>query len=253
MRMAYQKGAARSEEQAFNPHVRQPMLMPDIKNSLIEEEIKSNSNLNLSTSSRSYRPGAIKPKSTIYSHHSAAMSVSSNSNYQTPQFTNPNIPAPNSTPQYFYSNPPNNNLPMHTSNMIPTYTKPIPIPITEMHKPFPVQYNYPVNMVPPQSVYPPTQLQGQPPAPTFTPTTLPPSNPTPIYTKPTITNDKPLEPPHTEIKIANSTQVPKAINSTASSSNLSPRSVSPSAGELRVGTGMLKFFNQQHQYGFIIS
>jgi len=28
---------------------------------------------------------------------------------------------------------------------------------------------------------------------------------------------------------------------------------SPPSGELIVGTGLLKFFNQQHQYGFIIS
>ena len=84
MRMAYQKTGARSEEQAFNVNMKQQMLIPDNNGSLIEEEAKSNSNLNLSTSSRSYRPGIPKSKSSAYSNHSGAVSASSS--YQPLQY-----------------------------------------------------------------------------------------------------------------------------------------------------------------------
>lgn len=42
------------------------------------------------------------------------------------------------------------------------------------------------------------------------------------------------------------------VSSVASSEQSSETAIPP-VNELRVGTGQLKFFNQQHQYGFIVS
>ena len=258
MRMAYQKTAARSEEQAFNVNMRQPILIPNNKSSLIEEEAKSSSNLNLSTSSRSYRPGSSKPKTNIYSHHSATMSVSSTSNYTTPQYNSTNMPGRQNSQFYYQNAAQNAPMQMHPPGMIPTFPgKPIAEPI---QKPYHPQYAYPVGMVPQQQMYPASQPQPAPqPKPqvsSFNPAVVKQASSGSVYNKPSnFGAEKPLEVNQEEVKNRHSANVPvpKAVISTDTSSNITSGSVSPPVGELRIGTGLLKFFNQQHQYGFIVS
>ena len=75
MRAFYKKGAVRSDEQAFNFHMRQTPLADTVGSSCIEEENKSTSNLNLSTSSRSYKPGISKSNSIVESNGSSNMNT----------------------------------------------------------------------------------------------------------------------------------------------------------------------------------
>jgi hypothetical protein len=143
MRQMYKKSTARSDEQAFHMHLRQPMLISEGKGSSIEEEAKSNSNLNLSTTSRSYKPGIIIPKSNVYSQHSGN-SVSSNPNFG--QHYQSTVPQNTST-QYFY---PGQN---HGMTMpAPSYRIP-----EQVHKPFPPQYKYSMGHIPQHPMYPTNQ------------------------------------------------------------------------------------------------
>uniref|UniRef100_A0A7S3NTR8 CSD domain-containing protein n=1 Tax=Euplotes crassus TaxID=5936 RepID=A0A7S3NTR8_EUPCR len=245
MRLAYQKGSgARSDEQAFNVQKRHPILMQNDKRSLIEEEVKSSSNLNLSTSSRSYKPGGPKSQHSFYSNPSGPMSVSSSSNYQAQKYPN-GIP-PQSNSHYFYQNPTANALQIPPPGLTQKFPpKPIPDPSSRHFGP---QYNYSMGMIQSQPMYPTTaQTSGTS---SFAPTQPKPLTTTPMYTKPsTLTNDRPLEASKEQNEIGSAVKV---ANTSASSSNMTSDTTSPPAGDLMVGTGMLKFFNQQHQYGFIV-
>jgi cold shock CspA family protein len=240
MRMAYQKAPARSDEQAFSVHMRQPILDPKSKDSLIEEEVKSSSNLNLSTSSRCYKPGIAKSKSTIYSQPSGAMSVSSSGGGFVPHNSNTFPKASNQ--QYFGSSP----MQQMPPGMMPG------------HYP---QFNYPVGMMPTQQQMYPSQSS------TFAPgmAQLKHTNSTSMYTNPSAFEaEKGLDHNVDVTRNRHSANTPtvQAVT-TASSSNITTGSTSPPMNDakadpsqlakLRFGTGMLKFFNQQHQYGFVIS
>lgn len=150
-RQAYGRTKASSDDQAFEIHNRQPTLVPNVKNSLIEEEAKSNSNLNLSTSSRSYKPGVAKSKYSAYSQHSDSMSVSSNPNFG---LHYPNAIPQNVNPQYYYSSQ-SPGIQMSAPGLLPGYHNGIP---DQTKKQFPPQYGYPMGMVPQHPMYPGSQM-----------------------------------------------------------------------------------------------
>lgn len=229
MRMMYQKTTARSDEQAFNIHMRQkPMLPAD--GSLIEEENKSSSNLNLSTSSRSYKPGFNKSRSTAFGPE-----VNSGTKLPPTHFGHfpGNMSQTSGQPMY---QQPNQNMMMQPSPMM-GFPKP---PMDPIKQQFP-QYPYPMN-VPTQ----PGMFPSKPPG--YTPPMMKHShgslgNVMPADKPGEVTREEPVA------KLV----VPTTHTMTASTSNLTSGSNSPPMTEMRFGTGLLKFFNQQHQYGFMIS
>jgi hypothetical protein len=154
-RQAYGKTKAFSDDQAFEMHNRQPTLVPDVKGSLIEEEAKSSSNLNLSTSSRSYKPGVAKTNYSVYSQHSDNVSVSSKPNFGLHYPSN--IPQSVNTQYYYPSQSPG--IPMSAPGLLPGYHNGIP---DQTKKQFAPQYGYPMGMVPQHPMYQSSQMFVQP-------------------------------------------------------------------------------------------
>lgn len=226
LRAIYQKGIARSDEQAFNFHMRQQILTNNENDSLIEEEAKCTSNLNLSTSSRAYRPGITKSKS---------ISQSSGSQYMYHPFSTVNVPL---------HPPPMMGYPSTSGKIIHE-------PINPGYAP---QYNFPMGMMSQHPMYPSTH-QSVPFAPQSNPALLKQAHSTSAFTNSgSFGADKMIEINREDTRNRNSYVAPTVqAMTTASSSNLTSGSASPPVAELKVGTGLLKFFNQQHQYGFVIS
>jgi cold shock CspA family protein len=241
----YQRYTARSDEQALNVHMRQPILEIGDKHSLIEEENKSGSQLNLSTSSRSYRPGFNKSKSTVYSNDGSVLSTPQTNVY--PQTYHQSM-IQGKNQQYFFANPMTQMPPVNSGTMINYSNNPM---TDQMGNPYAGHYNYPMGMM----VQPPMMHSGQPSPFAQKSPSIKQSNS--VHCQNNLSNygsDKLIEGNTEENKNRNSLNAPtiQAVT-TASSSNLTSGSTSPPTGELRLGTGFLKFFNQQHQYGFIVS
>lgn len=245
MRSFYKKAAVRSDEQAFNFHMRQQVFTDGVASSYIEEENKSTSNLNLSTSSRSYKPSAGKANSAVGSHDSFNISQPMQQNPFVPNFQGP-VRQQNSQ-EYFYKNVNTPNMPLpHMMNNFPSKVVPDQLP-----KPFPQQYNYGMGNMHPHPAYPiATSLQYNP-----HPIALKQAHSTQGFSSgPSFAGEKIGDTLREPPKGRNTFTAPTIHAVTSdSSSNITSGSTSPTPSELRMGTGQLKFFNQQHQYGFIIS
>lgn len=252
LRAIYQKGIARSDEQAFNFHMRQQVLTNNENDSLIEEEAKSTSNLNLSTSSRAYKPGITKSKSIIYSNESHTLGP--NLMGQFPAHFSSNL-SQSSGSQYMYHPSNNVNVPMHPPTMMGYPGASGKVAHEPLNKGFPPQYNYPMGVMSQHPMYPQAH-QGVPFVQPSNPALLKQAHSTSVFTNSgSFGADKMIEVNREDTRNRHSYVAPTAVQAmtTASSSNLTSGSASPPVAELKVGTGLLKFFNQQHQYGFIIS
>ena len=105
----------------------------------------------------------------------------------------------------------------------------------------------------PQTIYP---VSPQPQMPAYSPASMKqPNNNSQYYKQANLGKEIPLELTAEEVKIRQNFITPpiKLENIKTSSSNLTSDSSSPPGSEPVIGTGLLKFFNQQHQYGFIVS
>ena len=228
----YQRSSVRSDDQHFNFHTRQSELVVPNKNPLIEEETKSGNNLNLSTSSRSYRPGISKSKSIIFQNEDQSLSTSQKPvyfpNYQ-PSMLHPEN-------QQFVHQPAPQNIPMGGNAMI--------------NQQIPPHYNYSMGIPPPGMVPISQQMPFQ-----HKQGILKQSNSFAVYNKVgSYAGETLLEANQDEIKGRHSLNSPttQAV-ATMPASNLTSGSASPPTSEFTFGNGFLKFFNQQHQYGFIVS
>lgn len=249
MKMLYKKGDAKSEDKSFQSLYRHPILSLEGPNSLIEEENKTKSNLNLSTSSRSYKPGMMKAKSM---HGNAA---------------NPTIHQPYAgkytSPTTLTSPPIQQQFPYNSTNV--GYVQPNAMMGNEMmmhqiQAGIPPQYAYPMSMM----LHPPgfsSQHMG------MYNTMGPPAPLQPDFKSNSINSTAGSSPNH----LTTSLVMPTTMPATSSSTTSKPpqfSSVIPGAefkqiseaeqqampiGPIKITTGLLKFFNQQHQYGFIIS
>jgi len=235
MREGYQKIPARSDEQSFLPHKRQQPLIVVGGNSLIEEENKSKSNLNLSTSSRSYKPGISKAKS-ICSDDSTSLFKPSFSSYYPGQMPT-NLSHKSSQLMYTSSG-----MPIHPMNAMMPTLQPMISPIQGV---IPGQYSYPVNMISP------VQGFGSHSIPSYGPV-----SPT-LVSKQVIQHSQSAKPTGTPLQsqpVTRASAPTTMTNTTSSSTKLTSGSASPPPStDIKITTGYLKFFNQQHQYGFIVT
>ena len=195
---------------------------------MIEEENKSTASLNLSTSSRSYKPGLLKSKSIYYEKQPAGPSIPQSKSMVQDQ------PIPMNTPYLF---PPQGSsmYPPSNLNMFPKGSG--------EQQMYPSQMNYRIGGMNQPPFY---SSQPQPPPPPQAPPIYGPSQ---MIRKPAEVVPSPLNhtlPVQTLI-------TPTHPTSTPTSSKITSGSQSPPINDLKRASGKLKFFNQQHQYGFLVS
>ena len=205
---------------------------------MIEEENKScKSGLNLSTSSRSYKPGLSQTKS-VYSERSLP---TFNNSFSHPSYVQPGVQANNSQQQPVMYGPPN----VPVGHVMDNSQQPMMPPNMGPINP---QYGYPMSM-------------GGNPPPGFVqqPQLTPMYNPNVATLGANTSNLAPNMAPNTSGASLSpqrdmSMSMLKSLVSTNASSRVASDISAASAGqEINLTTGMLKFFNQQHQYGFLIS
>lgn len=243
-RMAgYHKMSAKSDEMSFQPHRLQEPLVNTEVHSLIEEENKSRSNHNLSTSSRSYRPPNVTRIKSMHAEMGNSMLGASVNTFYPPNQTSTALPQ--NQRHYMFNgatmdmNPMMNPIPSAPQSMVQPA---IQQTVQPTMSPMPGQYNYSVNL---HAKPPGFEAQamnrlnavGQP---GQVPSRL---SPSPIHQG---TSGSPQNATGSKGLTAN-------ITNTSTSSKVTSNNSTSAHTDIQITTGQLKFFNQQHQYGFIVS